>query len=174
MDNRIIGLFIVQIMLITAISFALFLEGSSGSFASFFSVPSMVLVYGFGGGFTYMRVHLLKDGELGVVQNEKKSCYWHQRDDEDGRVDWENMSARQIFNLIRATTVPLKGAFTFLNKKKIRIFKVELVKKIIKGTPGKILIIQGKGPFVVCNDFAIKLIKCSINIKNFKHKDKFV
>ena len=58
----------------------------------------------------------------------------------------------------------MKGAFTFLNKK-IRIFKVELVKKIIKGTPGKILIIQGKGPFVVCNDFAIKLIKCSINIK---------
>ena len=122
----------------------------------------------------YDSLKKLKDGELGVVQNEKKSCYWHQRDDEDGRVDWENMSARQIFNLIRATTVPLKGAFTFLNKKKIRIFKVELVKKIIKGTPGKILIIQGKGPFVVCNDFAIKLIKCSINIKNFKHKDKFV
>ena len=66
MDNRIIGLFIVQIMLIAAISFALFFEGSSGSFASFFNVPSMVLVYGFGGGLTYMRVHLLEHGELGT------------------------------------------------------------------------------------------------------------
>ena len=66
MDNRIIGLFVVWIMLIAAISFALFVEGSSGSFASFFNVPSMVLVYGFGGGLTYMRVHLLKDGELGI------------------------------------------------------------------------------------------------------------
>ena len=66
MDNRIIGLFMVQIILIAAISFALFIEGSSGSFASFFSVPSMVIVYGFGGGLTYMRVHLLKDGELGA------------------------------------------------------------------------------------------------------------
>ena len=56
----------------------------------------------------YDSLKKLKDGELGVVQNEKKSYYWHQRDDEDGRVDWENMSARQIFNLIRATTVPLK------------------------------------------------------------------
>ena len=53
-------------MLSAAIGFALFIEGSAGSFASFFSVPSMVLLYGFGGGLTYMRIHLLRDGELGA------------------------------------------------------------------------------------------------------------
>ena len=66
MDNRIIGLFMVWIMLISAISFALFIEGSSGSIASFFRIQNLVLVNGFGGGLTYMRVHLLKDDELGI------------------------------------------------------------------------------------------------------------
>ena len=116
----------------------------------------------------------LKDGEVGIKQNSKKSCYWHQRNDDDGRIDWNNMNAREIFNLVRATTKPLNGAFTFINKKKVRIYEIKLIENKIRGIPGTILKIQGDGPFVVCKDLAIKVVSCSINTDNLKHKDKFV
>ncbi len=116
----------------------------------------------------------LKEGEGGIKQNSKKSCYWHQRNDDDGRIDWKNMNAREIFNLVRATTKPLKGAFTFINKKKVRIYEIKLIENKIRGIPGTILKIQGDGPFIVCKDLAIKVISCSINTDNLKHKDKFV
>ena len=66
MDNRIIGFFIVGVMLNIAIGFTIFIDGTAGRFVSFISVPSAILVYGAGGGMTYMRKHLLKENELGI------------------------------------------------------------------------------------------------------------
>ena len=41
------------------------------------------------------------------------------------KIDWEKMTAKQIKNLIRGLN-PIMGAFTFLNDKKIKIWKVQV------------------------------------------------
>ena len=44
--------------------------------------------------------------------------YWEKRTPEDGLINWMD-SSKNIHKLIRATTHPYPGAFTFYNNKKI-------------------------------------------------------
>lgn len=46
---------------------------------------------------------------------------------ETGKIDWENNTAIEIKNLVRGLN-PRIGAYTFLNKQKIKLWKVEVVK----------------------------------------------
>jgi methionyl-tRNA formyltransferase len=71
------------------------------------------------------------------------------------------MSARQVFNFVRAITHPYSGAYTYLESELFRIWSVELVDQKIKGTAGRIVNVHNEGPFVVCNDVAIKVIDYS-------------
>lgn len=45
---------------------------------------------------------------------------------EDAKVDWKNMTAVKIKNLVRGLN-PIMGAYTFLEEKKIKIWKVEVI-----------------------------------------------
>ena len=45
---------------------------------------------------------------------------------EMSKIDWENKRAEQIKNLVRGLN-PIMGAYTFLNGKKIKFWKVEIV-----------------------------------------------
>ena len=45
---------------------------------------------------------------------------------EMSKIDWENKTAEQIKNLVRGLN-PIMGAYTFLNGKKIKFWKVEIV-----------------------------------------------
>ena len=49
-----------------------------------------------------------------------------QRSPEDGEINW-NWSAQNIYNFIRAQTKPYPGAFTYLKKEKIIIWKSSLI-----------------------------------------------
>lgn len=44
------------------------------------------------------------------------------------KIDWDNKTARQIKNLVRGLN-PIMGAYTFLNGKKIKFWKVDIAKK---------------------------------------------
>ena len=46
------------------------------------------------------------------------------------KIDWENQTARQIKNLVRGLN-PIMGAYTFLNNKKIKFWKVDIADNII-------------------------------------------
>lgn len=94
----------------------------------------------------------------GRIQNEKKAVYWHQRNDDDGYIDFKKIDTLQISRIVRALTKPYPGAWANLKKKRVRIFKIEIPKFDLRGTPGRILFIQKQGPYVICNDRAI-LIK---------------
>lgn len=48
---------------------------------------------------------------------------------EMAKIDWENKTAEQIKNLVRGLN-PIMGAYTFLNGKKIKFWKVDIVKNI--------------------------------------------
>ena len=54
MQHKLIGFFGLNIFVICAIAYALFIEGASGSFAHFLSIPSFLVVIAFG-GLTYMK-----------------------------------------------------------------------------------------------------------------------
>jgi len=94
-------------------------------------------------------------------QNPKNAVYWHQRNDGDGHIKWELMTARQVFNFVRALTRPYPGAFSYLNGELIRIWEVKLLKEAFKGTAGRIVNIQGEEPLVICADKAVKVVRYS-------------
>ena len=58
-------------------------------------------------------------------QDESKATYLGKRNPEDGSIDW-NQSAAKIHQLIRATTKPLPGAYTYFGDKKIIIWNASI------------------------------------------------
>lgn len=58
-------------------------------------------------------------------QDESKATYLGKRNPEDGVIDW-NQSAASIDQLIRATTKPLPGAYTYLGTKKVIVWKASI------------------------------------------------
>ena len=50
-------------------------------------------------------------------------------DKEMAKIDWENKTAKEIKNLVRGLN-PIMGAYTFLNGKKIKFWKVDVAKDV--------------------------------------------
>lgn len=97
----------------------------------------------------------LKLIEQGTIIRKKQDStkfieYWNKRTIEDGKINWECLSSH-IYKLIRATTNPYPGAFTFFQNKKIKIWKALLTTEK-SSKPGKILQINDLGVFVGTGD----------------------
>jgi len=90
-----------------------------------------------------------------TVQDEEKAQYWHQRTDQDGRLWFNKMSAVKADRFIRALSCPYPGAWAWYETKIVRIYSAEIPEFILKGSPGRICYIEGKGPYVICTDRAI-------------------
>ena len=96
--------------------------------------------------------------------NIKKTTYWHQRDDRDGKIDFKTMNSEAIHNLIRALSKPYKGAWALINKKhKIRFFRSTKSKNKIRGNPGKIVFIKEYGMCLICKDKALIIEEFTTN-----------
>tara|TARA_Y100001970_G_C13926002_1_gene695771 strand:+ start:215 stop:664 length:450 start_codon:yes stop_codon:yes gene_type:complete len=63
--SLVIGFFLYYLSILGAMAYALFIDGVAGGFGQFISIPSFILVFGVGIGFTIMRKHTLKENELG-------------------------------------------------------------------------------------------------------------
>lgn len=73
------------------------------------------------------------------IKNEIDEEILPRRRPKDGIIDW-NQSGEQIYNFIRALTVPYPGAFSFLNGKKIVIWEAALLPWTYNElTPGEIV-----------------------------------
>ena len=59
------GFLLYYLSIVGAMAYVLFIDGVSGGFGQFLSIPSFILVFGVGIGFTIMRKHTLKENELG-------------------------------------------------------------------------------------------------------------
>ena len=100
---------------------------------------------------------------------------WPKRTPEDGIIDWSK-SGREIETLIRATTYPYPGAYTFLNNLKLIIWKAEFVENANIDS-GKILEVKEnfikvgcKDGYLVLKDLSLDEKHLSIN-KIFNQKD---
>jgi methionyl-tRNA formyltransferase len=94
----------------------------------------------------------IEDGSLRpITQNHAHATYAPMLSKEDGHIDW-NKPADQIGRLIRGVT-PWPGAFTFVNGKRMRIFKSEVLDSnaidspgmVTKGFSSQLCVATGKG-----------------------------
>ncbi len=65
MKNKIIGLMALLVSGIIAVTYSITIEGATGGFGMFLSIPSFIFVIGVGGGLNFMRKHTFADDELG-------------------------------------------------------------------------------------------------------------
>ena len=65
-NNRMIGFGLLYFSLLVAMYYAFFIEGASGRFIYFVHFPTWGSVGGVGISITYMKIHMVKDNELGI------------------------------------------------------------------------------------------------------------
>lgn len=95
----------------------------------------------------------LKEGRLdGFPQDQSKATYFAKRTPEDGRIDW-TQPAHDIDRLIRATTKPYPGAFTYYEGKKITIWDSDIARTNWIGIPGQILCKKDSVSIIVQTSF---------------------
>lgn len=97
----------------------------------------------------------LADGSLQERPQIGEAAYWHQRNEADGRIDFSRMSARQVHDLVRAVTRPYPGSFAFLGRQLVRIWRVSVADMALRGVPGRVVRLQGKGPYILCREGAV-------------------
>lgn len=107
-------------------------------------------------------IRAVEAGETGARQMEESAAYWHQRSDLDGRIFFRDMTAKQVDLFVRALTKPYGGAWCDYQNKVLRIFLVEIPSVVLKGAPGRICFIQGRGPYVICADRGVLLTDYAI------------
>ena len=78
-------------------------------------------------------VQTLEQIELGtasrIKQDDSEATIAPMLDKKMAKIDWENKTAQEIKNLVRGLN-PIMGAYTFINGKKIKFWKVEVFKEI--------------------------------------------
>lgn len=92
--------------------------------------------------------NLLEETLVKHVQKDMGVSYCGKRIESDGRINWEWNSTR-IYNFIRAQSAPYPGAYTTYNGKKIILWKAEVFKADIYGSPGQIGVIDKKNGKIV-------------------------
>ena len=89
---------------------------------------------------------------------------WPKRTPEDGKIDW-TISGKEIQTLIRATSHPYPGAYTFLNNSKLIIWKADFIKNG-NFDSGKILEIKDNFVNIGCKDGYLILKDVSLDEKH--------
>ncbi len=85
-------------------------------------------------------------------QDNLKATYYGKREPCDSIIDW-NKSAFEIDRLIKASTRPHPGAFTFCNEKIITIWKSKVNRThSYKGVVGRILLYENESFLIQCGD----------------------
>ncbi|MDR1012253.1 MAG: methionyl-tRNA formyltransferase [Coxiellaceae bacterium] len=84
----------------------------------------------------------IKKNQIKKYKQIGNSSYCGQRFPEDSLINWRD-SAFNILALIRASSKPYHGAFSFLNDEKIVIWKAEISKFQLHGIPGQIIVVDG-------------------------------
>lgn len=114
-------------------------------------------------------IEMIKSNNVkSTPQEHSKATYSIWRSPEDCRIDW-TMSSESIYNLIRAVSYPYTGAFTYMEERKVYIWKAEIIEniKFEKRDCGKIYSIDENGrPTIICGDGMIKLLNTTYEDKN--------
>jgi methionyl-tRNA formyltransferase len=94
-----------------------------------------------------------------VPQTLTGSTFCSPRIPEDGFIDW-GRPCLEVYNFIRAQSDPYPGAYTFLNGKKLLVWRASPQDTIYYGTPGAVVQVHPEeGVYVVCGDYRPLVLK---------------
>ena len=96
----------------------------------------------------YMRIF---NGELKPRPQHETATYCASRMPEDGLINWQKKS-NEVYNFIRAQSEPYPGAFTFLDGKKLIVWRAKSLDMTYYGSPGQVARITEEGVYVICGD----------------------
>lgn len=98
-------------------------------------------------------------------QNEEEATYLLKRTIEDGEIDWDK-SCEEIQKLIRATSKPYPGAYSFYKGIKTIFWRAEYIKsnKYI-GIPGQIAVKEDDILYIVCKTGLLKVTEYELSEK---------
>lgn len=120
-----------------------------------------------------LMIKILNNKKINIKKQNLKAIYWHQRNDLDGYINFNNKTALEVYNFVRALNKPYSGAWGLTdNFEKVRILKTKLQKYKIKGNPGHILFLKNKGMNVVCKDYAIQILSYKVEKKLINLKQR--
>lgn len=106
-------------------------------------------------------IEKMERGKLtGYPQIEEEASYSIWRNADDCHIDWKK-SAKEIYNFIRAVGSPYPGAFCYVEQKKIKISRAEVLPKEMFfpiREPGKIWSIKSNQPEVVCGSGLLRIL----------------
>ena len=91
---------------------------------------------------------LLENGEATRKKQPEKFTVAPMLKKEIAKIDWENYSSKEIKDLARGLN-PFMGAFSYLNDKKIKIWKVEIVEEKYDVDPGTVVVSDSKNGLVI-------------------------
>lgn len=108
-------------------------------------------------------LNLIESGSVNRIKQDNSQFieYWPKRTPDDGLIDWSN-TAQEIHTLIRATTFPYPGAFTFFKNSKLRIWKASYLDEQSTGQ-GIVMEISDHGVKIGTGKGVVILEKISIN-----------
>lgn len=106
---------------------------------------------------------LLEDQIITTPQDEEKANYLLIRRPNDGLLDW-GKDTNYLLRIIRATSHPYPGAFSFINGKKIKIYRAEKyeLEKKYTGYNGQIADMENNALIVLTIDGALKITEYTI------------
>lgn len=110
-------------------------------------------------------------------QDHTRATYTAKRLPEDNQIDWRE-STRTIFNLIRAVSEPYPGAFTFLNGRRLTIWRAQCLENFppyIGRVPGRVVeVLPKRGSVVLTGDGALLVTRAQFQNQRIQNADEIL
>lgn len=81
-----------------------------------------------------------------------EGVYWCSRHPQDGLIRWEAMTAKEVYDFVRALTHPYPGAYTFLGNEKLFVWEASLMDDDVRHSPGRVCMRRGAGHVVAAKN----------------------
>lgn len=107
---------------------------------------------------------LNKNGELAMTEQDHSVASWYgRRSPADGWINWA-CSAHEIQKLIRASTLPHPGAFTYSETITLKIWKAQVINEPCMGVVGRILRVDTDSFLVQTGDGLLEISEWSSSV----------
>ncbi len=104
-------------------------------------------------------IKMIEGGNQGEKQDEKKASYWHQRNDDDGYINFKDYDAESVVRMTKALTYPYPCAWGVVDKEKVRIIKAKVSDMKLKAKPGEVCVLNDNDFFIICSEGSVQLLK---------------
>jgi methionyl-tRNA formyltransferase len=100
----------------------------------------------------------IEDGTITEKKNQiSDGAYWGSRSPQDGRIDFTRMTAKEVYDRVRALTHPYPGAFVTYDGDRLFVWEAELMNDTVYHEPGRICMKRGEGRVVAAADYGLIL-----------------